>query len=98
MTKRAAKAPWRGQNFNFHRVVFDGGTFSDSCFSAGGKVEFSDAEFSGKVSLHHANFSGGKVDFHRVKFSGGTVEFHDAKFYGSAVDSTTPSSPAVRST
>lgn len=85
VTKRAAKVPWRGQNFNFHRVVFDGGTFSDSCFSAGGKVEFSDAEFSGKVSFHHANFSGGKVDFHRVKFSGGTVEFHDAKFYGSAV-------------
>src|SRR6202035_4694448 len=84
VTKQVAPVSWRDRNFDFHGVVFDRGTFSDACFS-GGKVEFSDAEFCGDVSFHHANFSGGKVDFHRVKFSRGTVEFHDAKFSGSVV-------------
>ena len=84
VTKQVAPVSWRGRNFDFQGVVFDGGTFSDACFS-GGKVDFSDAEFCCDVSFHHANFSGGLVDFHRVKFSSGTVEFHDAKLSGSVI-------------
>ena len=87
VTKHVAPVSWQGQDLDFHGVVFDGGTFSDACFS-GGNVEVSNAEFCGDVSFHHADFypigvvdfrqanfsAGGQVDFRHVKFSGGTVE------------------------
>ena len=46
-----AAMPWRGLNFDFTGVVFDGGDFSRAQF-AGGTVDFS-----------RALFSGGEVDF-----------------------------------
>ena len=84
--KQAAPVTWKGRNFNFSGVVFDGGSFSYARFS-GGTVDFGRAEFrtSDKVNFHHVNFSGGAVEFRHTRFSDGSVEFDGAKFSGGIV-------------
>jgi hypothetical protein len=93
--KDDAALPWRGLNFDFTGVVFDGGDFGGATFSGGmvdfagttfsGHVYFGDAEFSGaSVSFGGATFSG-EVYFGRAKFSGGNVYFNSAKFSGGKV-------------
>ena len=90
-----AAVSWRGLNFDFTSVAFDGGSFADAEFS-GGTVDFSFAEFSGgTVDFRDARFSGGEVSFgdaksglsrHFATFSGGLVRFGGAEFSGSLVD------------
>lgn len=64
-----------GYDFDFTRVVFDGGYFIRATFS-GGTVKFSSAVFSsGEVYFGGATFSGGNVDFGGATFSGGRVSF-----------------------
>ncbi|MFL1377328.1 pentapeptide repeat-containing protein [Nocardiopsis protaetiae] len=76
---------WRGKNYDFTGVVFDGGDLHGAVFSAG-TVGFGGAEFSGgTVDFGGAEFSGGRVDFGRAKFSGGTVNFGRARFTGGEV-------------
>ena len=76
----ASPVSWRGCNFDFTGVVFDGGNFARAEFS-GGKVSFDSARFSGgKVSFENAKFSGGWVSFDGAKFSGGAVTFWGAEF------------------
>ena len=89
--KQVAPTSWQGENyFDFSGAVFDGGTFSDARFCGTTRVDFGHAEFSpsksGKVSFHHAKFSGSAVLFHHARFPGGTVEFQDAEFSGGAVE------------
>jgi hypothetical protein len=73
-----AAESWRGLDFDFQGVVFDGGVFSGAQFS-GGTVNFDAAEFSGgTVDFTWAQFSGGTVDFRGAEFSGGTVDFSQA--------------------
>ncbi len=80
-----ATVPWRGCNFDFTGVIFDGGTFFDAVFS-GGVVNFSAAVFScGTVSFNRAVFSGGTVIFGGAVFSGSTVSFGGAVFSGGVV-------------
>ena len=75
----AAPVSWRGRNFDFTGVVFDGGSFADAVFS-GGTVSFDRAQFSGgTVFFNRAVFSGGTVFFDRAVFSGGTVDFSNAR-------------------
>jgi uncharacterized protein YjbI with pentapeptide repeats len=74
---------WRGLDFDFSGVVFDGGDFTDAEFS-GGTVSFARAEFSGDVSFGKARFFGGRVSFAGAEFSGGAVDFR-AVFGGSIV-------------
>jgi len=93
-----AAVSWRGLDFDFTGVVFDGGDFGDAVFSDGtvrfdraefsnGSVDFRDAEFSGgRVTFYGAAFSGGTVRFHSVEFSGGEVSFSRAAFSGSTVN------------
>ncbi len=84
--RESAKKSWRGRDFDFTNVVFDGGDFSQARFS-GGMVRFGGAEFTGgTVDFHSAEFTGGTVDFHSAEFTGGTVDFHSAKFTGATVD------------
>jgi uncharacterized protein YjbI with pentapeptide repeats len=84
--KADAAVSWRGLNFDFTGVVFDGGDFGDTEFS-GSTVSFRSAQFSGgTVDFRSARFSGGTVDFNRTEFSGGTVDFGDAEFSGGTVD------------
>lgn len=79
---------WRGLNFDFTGVVFDGGSFKGAKFS-GGEVSFTDAEFSGgRVDFGFAEFSGSRVYFTNAKFSGGSVYFNGAKFSNGRVDFT----------
>ncbi|MFF1715552.1 pentapeptide repeat-containing protein [Streptomyces sp. NPDC058268] len=60
---------WRGHDFDFTGVVFDGGDFSGAEFR-GGTVRFSGARFSGSTA-----------DFSRVEFDAdGTVDFSAAQF------------------
>jgi len=81
-----AAVSWRGLNFDFTSVAFDGGSFADAEFS-GGTVDFSFAEFSGgTVDFRDARFSGGTVDFRRAEFSGGMVAFMGARFSGGTVN------------
>jgi len=76
---------WRGRNFNFTGVVFDGGNFDGAEFT-GGTVIFDGAEFTGgTVSFDGAEFTGGTVSFARAQFSGGTVHFDGAQFSGGTV-------------
>ncbi|MGW5877788.1 pentapeptide repeat-containing protein [Nocardiopsis terrae] len=76
---------WRGKDYDFTGVVFDGGDLSGAHF-VGGRVSFLRAEFSGgMVYFSGVEFSGGTVDFTRAKFSGGTVYFARAKFFGGRV-------------
>jgi hypothetical protein len=80
-----APVSWRGRNFDFTSVIFDGGDFGGANFS-GGKVSFDNATFSGgKVSFDGATFSGGKVSFDGATFSGGVVSFVHADFSGGKV-------------
>ena len=73
-----ALVPWRGRNFDFTGVVFDGGDFNDATFL--GKVYFTGAEFSsGMVSFIRTRFSGDAY-FTGARFSGGTVHFYRADF------------------
>jgi hypothetical protein len=77
---------WQGLNFDFTRVVFDGGSFAGAQFS-GGEVSFDNAQFSGgEVSFHDAQFSGGWVSFWEAKFPGGLIYCADARFSGGMVD------------
>jgi uncharacterized protein YjbI with pentapeptide repeats len=81
-----AAVSWRGLNFDFTGVVFDGGNFTGAEFS-GGIVRFEDAVFtSGLVDFESANFSGGYVDFSGAAFCGGAVSFFQAQFRGGRVD------------
>lgn len=58
-----AAVPWRGRDFDFTGVMFDGGDFSGAQFT-GGTVNFDGAKFTGAaVSFTEARFSGGTVDF-----------------------------------
>ncbi|MFE9642464.1 pentapeptide repeat-containing protein [Nocardiopsis alba] len=88
---------WRGKNYDFTGVVFDGGDLTGAHFSggtvsfdgarfSGGTMTFAMAQFSGgKVSFDDAWFSGGKVSFDDAWFSGGKVSFDDARFSGGKV-------------
>jgi uncharacterized protein YjbI with pentapeptide repeats len=90
-------APWRGFNFDFTGVVFDGGSFAQIRFTGGevsfdnakftsGRVGFDDADFAGaKVSFRETEFTGGEVNFYGSKFSGGKISFRGARFSGSEV-------------
>ncbi|MEU3214206.1 pentapeptide repeat-containing protein [Nocardiopsis alba] len=76
---------WRGKNYDFTGVVFDGGDLTGACFT-GGMVDFSRAEFrDGMVDFSQAVFMGRKVDFTGVKFSGGAVNFAGARFIGGSM-------------
>ncbi|MCZ4607391.1 pentapeptide repeat-containing protein [Streptomyces sp. Lzd4kr] len=75
---------WRGHDFDFTGVVFDGGDFSDVEFS-GGRVAFHYAEFTGSgVDFSGTTFAG-DVSFRGAKFAGGRVDFNGATFEGSQV-------------
>lgn len=92
-----ARTSWRGCDFSFAGVRFDGGDFTGVKFSDGvvsfagaefsdGRVLFTGAEFSGGVVLFDAaKFSGGHVFFTHATFSGGQVAFDDAEFSGGRV-------------
>jgi uncharacterized protein YjbI with pentapeptide repeats len=81
-----AAVSWRGLDFDFTGVVFDGGDFRSAQFS-GGKVNFSGARFSaGLVDFDRAKFTGSRVYFNHARFSGGLVSFLGAKFSGGMVD------------
>jgi uncharacterized protein YjbI with pentapeptide repeats len=83
--RAAATQDWRGLNFDFTGVVFDGGDFAGAQFK-GGKVSFAGAQFNGGiVSFAAAMFTGGYVDFGYALFTGGTVRFSAAQFSGGTV-------------
>jgi len=92
-----APVSWRGLNFDFTGVVFDGGNFGGAKFSggkvsftnaifSGGTVAFTNAIFSGGTVYFGAAFSGGLVVFDGATFSGGLVVFDGATFSGGTVD------------
>ena len=84
--RESAKKSWRGRDFDFTNVVFDGGDFSQARFS-GGMVRFGGAEFTGgTVDFHSAKFTGATVDFHGAEFTSGTVDFSSTEFSGGRVD------------
>ncbi|QKW32558.1 pentapeptide repeat-containing protein (plasmid) [Nocardiopsis flavescens] len=73
---------WRGKNYDFTGVVFDGGNFQGAHFT-GGRVSFNEARFAGgTVSFIGARFTGSMVSFAGARFAGGTVSFDAAKFAG----------------
>lgn len=73
---------WRGKDYDFTGVVFDGGDFHGAVF-AGGTVSFGGAEFSGsRVNFGRAKFTGGTVDFGKAKFTSDIVDFRGAEFSG----------------
>jgi len=92
-----AAVSWKGLDFDFTGVVFDGGSFNDAEFSGGtvsfagavfsrSTVYFDGAEFSGgTVYFTNAWFDGGGASFTRARFSGGRVLF-EARFSGGTVD------------
>ena len=96
--QEGAAVSWQGLNFDFTGVVFDGGNFVAARFS-GGTVDFDAAEFSsGTVNFNDAKFSGDWVIFDGAKFSGGTVNFEQRRVLRRQSASSTPSSPAAKST
>ena len=56
---------WRGKDYDFTGVVFDGGDLHGAVFT-GGTVDFSESQFTG-----------GTVDFSDARFTGGTVRFEE---------------------
>jgi Pentapeptide repeats (9 copies) len=80
--KDYAAVSWRGRNFDFTGVVFDGGDFSGARFS-GGTVSFQGVKFpGGTIDFQGVEFPGGTIDFQGAEFSGGMVDFGLAKFSG----------------
>jgi uncharacterized protein YjbI with pentapeptide repeats len=90
-----AEKSWRGLNFDFTGVVFDGGDFTAAVFSggwvsftgavfSGGWISFTSTKFTDDVSFHGAKFSGATVSF-AAEFSGGEVDFSGAVFSGGHV-------------
>lgn len=89
---------WRGKNYDFTGVVFDGGDFARAefasgtvsfrkCQFSGGVVEFSKTKFRGSsVDFSGSEFAEGKVGFAKAEFTGGDVAFFSAKFTGGLVD------------
>ncbi|NYJ32366.1 pentapeptide repeat-containing protein [Nocardiopsis aegyptia] len=76
---------WRGKDYDFTGVSFDGGELKGARFS-GGRVSFEGAQFAGgQVSFEGASFSGGRVSFEGAQFTGGQVTFSDAEFCGGRV-------------
>jgi uncharacterized protein YjbI with pentapeptide repeats len=75
---------WRGYDFDFSGVVFDGGTLASAVFS-GGNISFEGATFAGDFNFTAAEFSGGVISFFRAVFPGGIVDFEEAEFSGSLV-------------
>jgi uncharacterized protein YjbI with pentapeptide repeats len=76
---------WRGLNFDFTGVVFDGGDFSYARFS-GGTVSFDRARFSGGFGgFGGAEFSGGTVSFDGAEFDVPEVVFYSTVFSGARV-------------
>ncbi|MFE9607540.1 pentapeptide repeat-containing protein [Streptomyces sp. NPDC006012] len=79
---------WRGHDFDFTGVTFDGGDFSLAVFS-GGRVRFAEARFDGgTVDFALVRFSGALVDFTGARVTGGTVDFSRATFELGEVDFT----------
>ncbi|NYH51378.1 uncharacterized protein YjbI with pentapeptide repeats [Nocardiopsis arvandica] len=89
---------WRGKDFNFTGVVFDGGGFREAEFT-GGKLafrkaifiesggDFIDAKFSGAcVDFVGSSCIDSQMNFFGCEFSSGRVDFHAASFTGSRVD------------
>jgi uncharacterized protein YjbI with pentapeptide repeats len=77
-----ADTRWRGRDYDFTGVVFDGGNLAGAHFT-GGEVSFTDAQFtSAKVSFDWARFTGAKVSFVEARFTGAQVSFDRAKFTG----------------
>lgn len=87
---------WRGKDYDFTGVVFDGGSLAGAVFEgraffngarfSGGEVSFKEAIFSdGEISFEGAHFSGGGVSFEGANFSGSQVSFKGARFSGGRV-------------
>ncbi|NYI99189.1 hypothetical protein HNR12_005466 [Streptomonospora nanhaiensis] len=89
-----ADTRWRGKDYDFTGVVFDGGDLHGAVFS-GGRVVFNEAVFVGRrmtfngavfagaqVSFNEARFLGRRLSFRGAVFSGGRVTFHEAEFAG----------------
>ncbi|WP_435110640.1 pentapeptide repeat-containing protein [Nocardiopsis synnemataformans] len=75
-----ADTRWRGKNYDFTGVVFDGGDFTGACFS-GGQINFTEARFSGdKIFFTEAKFSGGQVFFTKAEIVSGLMDFSSAEF------------------
>lgn len=73
---------WRGMDFDFTGVVFDGGDLSYAEFS-GGRVSFVEAEFAdGTVYFTGARFIAGRVSFAGARFTGGSLDFRDCHVAG----------------
>ncbi|WP_370010573.1 pentapeptide repeat-containing protein [Nocardiopsis sp. LDBS0036] len=76
---------WRGRNYDFTGVVFDGGDFNRAHFTTG-KVSFRRAHFaSGTVSFYQTHFSGARVSFTGAKFTGAEIDFTEADFSAGTV-------------
>ncbi|MDA2804060.1 pentapeptide repeat-containing protein [Nocardiopsis suaedae] len=76
---------WRGKDYDFTGVAFDGGDLRRAMFP-GGSVSFRGAQFcGGLVSFGNTRFSGGPVSFGGARFSGGQVSFSNADFRGGKV-------------
>ena len=77
---------WRGKDYNFSQVVFDGGNFSGARFT-GGRVNFRGATFAdGHVNLTDTRFTGAHVSLIDTRFTGGVVYFSGARFHGGQVE------------
>ena len=76
--QRDAVVSWRGLDFDFSGVIFDGGSFAEAVFS-GGMVKFDSAEFRDHFIFVGTEFSGAVVRFDHTVFSG-EVLFREAQF------------------
>lgn len=77
---------WRGKDFDFTGVVFDGGDLTGACFT-GGEVSFERAEFiGGGVFFDGAQFTGGNTSFYGARFAGRETSFVESCFAGGVID------------
>lgn len=93
-----ADTRWRGKDYDFTGVAFDGGDLGYTHFTSGrtsfrnarftgGEMRFSGAEFTGAaVDFSGVDFAGGVVSFRGSRFTGGDVDFVKSEFTGAAVD------------
>jgi uncharacterized protein YjbI with pentapeptide repeats len=77
-----ADPSWRGRDFDFTRVVFDGGNLAGAVFAAPGRVSFQKAQFVSHFGFTNALFDTTYASFNGASVHHGRLSFVHAKFGG----------------
>ncbi|GAB3879795.1 pentapeptide repeat-containing protein [Kibdelosporangium lantanae] len=77
-----AEPSWHGRDFDFTRVVFDGGNMTGAVFAAPGRVSFQKAQFMSHFGFNYTVFDTSYASFNGASVHHGRLSFIHAKLGG----------------